>query len=112
MDPRVLQRLGQLIRDMAGRGLVGIAHAKIDDVPPGGPGPGLQLVDLREDIGRQAPDAMELAVHGLSFGTPSAGDDPASWNSYAREGVSAMAAATRSQLIHFDCRDMWLSSDS
>ena len=48
---------------MLGGGHVGIAHAQIDDVGATGSGRRLQAVDLGEDVGRQALDAMEVFEH-------------------------------------------------
>ena len=45
---------------MFGRGQIGVAHAKIDDVGAGGAGLGLELVDLLEDIRRQAPHPVKI----------------------------------------------------
>jgi hypothetical protein len=45
---------------MVGRREVGIAHAEIDDVGPGVAGGGLGAIDLLEDVGRQAPYAVEF----------------------------------------------------
>ncbi len=50
----------QLVDDMVRRGLVGIAHAEIDDVLAGRPGLLLQFTDDIEHIGRQALDAPKL----------------------------------------------------
>ena len=46
---------------MLGRGQVRIAHAEIDDVGAAGAGLGLELVDLLEDIRRQAPHPVKIA---------------------------------------------------
>ena len=43
------------------RGQIGIAHAEIDDVGAGGAGLGLELVDLLEDVRRQAPHPVKVA---------------------------------------------------
>ena len=64
MGARVLHRLDQLIDDMLRGRLVGVPHAEIDDVVALGPGAGLHGVDLGEDVGRQAPNAVELLFHG------------------------------------------------
>ena len=53
-------RLDQLGDDVRRRRPVGVAHAEIDDVATGGARLRLQRVDLGEDVGRQALDAVEL----------------------------------------------------
>ena len=60
MRARVLHRLDQLGDDMRRRRAVGIAHAEVDDVLAGAARLRLGRVDLGEDIGRQAADAVEL----------------------------------------------------
>ena len=60
----VLHRLDQLGDDVRRGRPVGIAHAEIDDVAPLGARLRLQRVDLGEDVGRQALDAIELFGHG------------------------------------------------
>ena len=55
--------LGQLGDDMRRRRAVGIAHAEIDDVLAARAGRRLHRVDLGEDVGRQAADAVEFVVH-------------------------------------------------
>ena len=54
----------ELVDDMLRRGQVGVAHAEIDDVTPGLARGMAQGVDLRDDIGRQALDAVEFVRHG------------------------------------------------
>ena len=62
---RVLHRLDQLVDDVLGRRHVGVAHAEVDDVCACGARPRLDAVHLLEDIGRQASDAVEIAIrHG------------------------------------------------
>ena len=60
---RLGHRLDELVDDVLGRGHVGVAHAEIDDVGAAGPRRGLEAVDLGEDVGRQALDAMEFFDH-------------------------------------------------
>ena len=57
---RLADGLDQLVDDVLGRGEIGIAHAEVDDVGAGGAGLGLELVDLLEDVRRQAPHAVEF----------------------------------------------------
>ena len=47
-----------------GVGMSGIAHAEVDDVGAARARRRLEAVDLGEDIGRQALDAMEVVDHG------------------------------------------------
>ena len=56
--------LDKLFDDMGGRVHVGIAHAEVDDVHALGAVAGLEPVDLGEDVGRQALDAVEFFGHG------------------------------------------------
>ena len=63
---RVLHRLDELGDDVRRGRAVGIAHAEIDHVAPGGARLGLQRVDLAEDVGRKALDAVEILGHGGS----------------------------------------------
>jgi hypothetical protein len=65
MDPGVLNRLDQLVDHVPGRRLVRVAHAEVDDVVAGRPPRGLELVDLGEDVGRQAFDLVKFLFHGL-----------------------------------------------
>ena len=60
---RLAGRLDQLLDDVLGRRQVGIAHAEIDDVGAAGAGRGLDPVDLLEDVGRQALDAVKVGRH-------------------------------------------------
>ena len=57
---RLADGLDQLVDDVFGRREVGVAHAEIDDVCPGGAGLGLELVDLLKDVRRQAPHSVEF----------------------------------------------------
>src|SRR5436190_7731341 len=61
----VPRRLHQLVDDVLRRGLVGVAHAEIDDVLPSRSRLGLEIVDDAEDVGRQPLDPVEV-VHGRS----------------------------------------------
>ena len=61
----VLGRLDELVDDVLGRRHVRVAHAEIDDVLAPGARLGLEIVDDREDVGREALDAIEL-VHPTS----------------------------------------------
>src|SRR5438128_6098627 len=69
----ILDGLDELGDDMRRRRAVGIAHAKIDDVAPRGARLGFQCIDLAENVGRQALDAIELFGHG---GSAAEGDGP------------------------------------
>ena len=51
---------GELLDDRSRRRDVGVAEPEIDDVAAFSPQPPLQLVDGREDVRRQVPDAAEL----------------------------------------------------
>ena len=55
--------LDQLVDDVLGRRHVGIAHAEVDDVDALGAQARLEAVDLLEDVGRQASDAVEIGGH-------------------------------------------------
>ncbi len=59
-------RLDQLVDDMLRRRQVGIAHAEIDDIGAARSRIGLEAVHFREDIGRQALDAVKVVDHGGS----------------------------------------------
>jgi hypothetical protein len=64
MGVAALGGLDQLIDDVFGRRLVGVAHAEVDDVLATGAGLGLQVIDNVEDVGRQTFDALEVGVQG------------------------------------------------
>ncbi len=64
---RLASGLDQLLDDMLGRRQVRIAHAEIDDVDALGALGGLDLVDLFEDVGRQALDAVKIGHSNGSF---------------------------------------------
>ena len=49
-----------------GRRHIRIAHAEIDDVGPPGARRRLEPVDLLEDIGRQALDAVKIVCHWVN----------------------------------------------
>ena len=70
---RALHRLDQLVDDVAGRVHVGVAHAEVDDVHALGAVLRLQPVDLGEDVGRQALDAVELFGHRRGSGRAARG---------------------------------------
>jgi hypothetical protein len=59
----VLHGLDQLGHDMRGRAEVGIAHAQIDHVLARRSRLGLHRVHFREDIRRQAFDAVKFLIH-------------------------------------------------
>ena len=61
----LLDGLDQLIDDVLRGGHVRIAHAEVDDVDACGAQAGLEPVNLFKDVGRQAPDAVEIVGHGL-----------------------------------------------
>ena len=58
---RLADRFDELVDHMLGRGQIRIAHAKVDDVGAAGASLGLELVDLLEDVRRQAPHPVEVA---------------------------------------------------
>jgi hypothetical protein len=60
---RVARRFHQLVDDVLGRGLVGVAHPEVDDVFTIGPGFRLQVIDDGEDVRREPLDPIEV-VHG------------------------------------------------
>ena len=72
-------RLDQLLDDMRRRRHVRIAHAEIDDVGAARARLRLQPVDLLENVGRQAPDAVKFAVHALVPLTPNQDPMPNGW---------------------------------
>ena len=53
----------KLVDHVARRRAVGVAHAEIDDVLAARPSRGLHRVDLREDVGRQPANAIEVRIH-------------------------------------------------
>src|SRR3546814_12913373 len=53
----------KLLDDMGWCRTVGIAHAEVDDVLAGRTGARLHRVHFREDVGRQAFDAIEFFAH-------------------------------------------------
>ena len=57
---RLADGLLELLDDMGGRRQVGIAHAEVDDVGAGIARRRLGAIDLLEDVGRQAPDAVKF----------------------------------------------------
>ncbi len=65
-----LGRLAQLVHDMLGRGLVGIAHTEVDDVLAPRPRFRLQFVYDGEDIGGQPLDAAKLFHLGSGHELP------------------------------------------
>ena len=65
---RVLHRFLELIDDVLGGRQIGIAHAEIDDVHPGGAGLGLDRIDVFKHVRRQASDAVKIFVHGFLAG--------------------------------------------
>ena len=91
--------LGQLVDDVLRRRAVGIAHAEVDDVLAARPRRGLHRVDLGEDVGRQAPDAVEFVGHRgvmaamLQCGKPSR--DRRAATSRARSPVRAARSRRR-----------------
>ena len=68
MRARLPDRFDQLFYDVAGRVLIRVAHAEIDDVPALRTEVRLQPVYLGEHIRRQALDAIEF--FGLGHGAP------------------------------------------
>ena len=52
--------LDELVHDVLGRRLIGIAHSEVDDVLATRARLGLQRIDDVEDIGRQALNAREI----------------------------------------------------
>ncbi len=63
VDPVLGDRLDQLVLDVLRRLQVRVAHAEVDDVGASLAGRRLDAVDLLENVGRQALDAVELG-HG------------------------------------------------
>ena len=61
---RFLDRLNHLLDDMRRCRHVRIAHAEVDNVGTARARLSLQAVDLFEDIGRQALDAVKAVYHG------------------------------------------------
>ena len=61
------RHFGKLGDDMLRRGAIGIAHAEIDDVFSARSSRGLHRIHLREDVGRQALDAIEFVDHRASM---------------------------------------------
>ena len=71
---RLADRLDELVDHMLRRRQVRVAHAEIDDVGAGGASLGLELVDLLEDVRRQAPHAVEVAHRSaMSLISPGSG---------------------------------------
>src|SRR6516225_1218925 len=68
MGPRVLHGFDEFGDDVRRGRTIGIAHAEIDNVAPGGPRLGLQRIDLAEDIRGKALDAIEVFGHD-AFGS-------------------------------------------
>ena len=62
--PRILHRFDEFGDDMGRGRSVGITHTEIDDVASRGARRRLQRIDLAEDIGGEALDAIELFGHG------------------------------------------------
>ena len=60
---RVRHRFNEFGNDVRRGGAVRVAHAEIDDVLAGGAGARLGGVDLSEDVGREAADAVEFFGH-------------------------------------------------
>ncbi len=58
---RLADCFDELVDHMLGGGQIGIAHAEIDDVGAAGASLRLELVDLLEDIRRQAPHPVKIA---------------------------------------------------
>ena len=56
------RRLDELVDDVRRRGLVGVAHAEVDDVLAAMTCGRLELVDGAEDVRGQAVDAGEMSV--------------------------------------------------
>ena len=67
MRARVLHRFDQLCHNMRGCGRIGIAHAKVNNILSRAARLGLGGVHLGKDIGRQAPDTVEILGHGFSL---------------------------------------------
>ena len=59
VGPGVADGLDQLVDDVGRRRAVRVAHAEVDDVLAGRPRPVLHRVDLGEQVGRQALEAVE-----------------------------------------------------
>jgi hypothetical protein len=57
-----LRGLHQLVDDVLGGGLIGVAHAEVDDILAPGSSLRLQFIDDIEDVRRKALDARKF-VH-------------------------------------------------
>ena len=68
MRGRLGRDFAQFVDHMLRRGLVGIAHAQIDDVAPRLPRGMPHRIDFGDDIGGHAFDAVEFVGHPVSFG--------------------------------------------
>ena len=64
MGVATARRLYQLVDDMVGRRLVGVAHSEVDDVLARRSRLLLQITDDIEYVRRKALDALEFSVHG------------------------------------------------
>ena len=62
----ILDRFDELGHDVRRGRTVGISHAQVNDVPPGRSRLGLQCIDLAEDVGGKALDAIEILRHSVS----------------------------------------------
>ena len=67
MRARVLHGFDQLRHNMRRRGCVGIAHAKVNNILRRRARLGLGRIHLGKNIGRQAPDTVEILGHGFSL---------------------------------------------
>jgi hypothetical protein len=70
MRARLVDRLDQLVDDVLGRRHVGIAHAEIDDVGATRTRGGFQTVYFRENVWRQALDAVKIFAQQTLPSTP------------------------------------------
>ncbi len=60
---RLAGGLDELVDDVLRRRQIRVSHAEINDVGTGVAGLRFEAVDLFEDVGRQAPHAVELGLH-------------------------------------------------
>ena len=63
MGVAALHGLDELVHDMLRRGLIGIAHAEVDDILTPGPRGVLEFRHNGENVGRQALDTGEIFDH-------------------------------------------------
>jgi hypothetical protein len=67
---RVPRGLADLLDHVRGRRQVGVAHAEVDDVLAGAPRRLHQVDDLRQHVGRQAVQLVEVVADRMRHGGP------------------------------------------